>query len=136
MEMNITTFMLIVAFTITFIMGAIVNKTNFCTMGAVSDWVNMGDTNRLRSWMLAIIVALIGVTVIEASEYASVTSTLPPYRSEGFSWLRYIIGGIVFGIGMTLASGCGNKTLVRIGGGNLKSVVVLIIAGMFAFFYD
>ena len=134
MELDITTFMLIIAFTITFIMGAIVNKTNFCTMGAVSDWVNMGDTNRLRSWTLAILVALIGVTVLEASSYATVNSTLPPYRSAGFAWLRYIVGGIVFGIGMTLASGCGNKTLIRIGGGNLKSIVVLIIAGMFAFF--
>jgi len=134
MELDITTFMLIIAFVITFIMGAIVNKTNFCTMGAVSDWVNMGDTNRLRSWTLAILVALIGVTVLEASAYATVNSTLPPYRSTGFAWLRYIVGGVVFGIGMTLASGCGNKTLVRIGGGNLKSIVVLLIAGMFAFF--
>jgi len=134
MELDITTFMLIIAFVITFIMGAIVNKTNFCTMGAVSDWVNMGDTNRIRSWTLAILVALIGVTVLEASAYATVNSTLPPYRSTGFAWLRYIVGGVVFGIGMTLASGCGNKTLVRIGGGNLKSIVVLVIAGMFAFF--
>ena len=131
--MEITTYMLFIAFCITFIMGAIVNKTNFCTMGAVSDWVNMGDKNRLRSWMLAIAVALIGVLVLEATSLASVDSTLPPYRSEGFAWLRFIVGGLIFGIGMTLASGCGNKTLIRIGGGNLKSIVVLIIAGMFAY---
>ncbi len=134
MELDITVYMLAIAFAITFVMGAIVNKTNFCTMGAVSDWVNMGDTSRLRSWMLAIAIALIGVTIMEATGYASVDSTLPPYRSSGFAWLRYIVGGFIFGVGMTLASGCGNKTLVRIGGGNLKSVVVLIIAGMFAYF--
>ncbi len=45
-------------------------------------------------------------------------------------WPRYILGGIMFGVGMTLASGCGNRTLVRIGGGNIKSVLVLIIMGM------
>lgn len=134
MELVITTQMLLIAFAIAFVMGFIVNKTNFCTMGAVSDWVNMGDTNRLRSWMLAIAVALIGVTAFEALGYGTVNSTLPPYRSSGFGWLRYIVGGLIFGIGMTLASGCGNKTLVRIGGGNLKSIVVLIIAGMFAYF--
>jgi len=134
MELDITTYILAIAFAITFVMSAIVNKTNFCTMGAVSDWVNMGDTNRLRSWTLAILVALIGVTALEASAYATVDSTLPPYRSAGFAWLRYIVGGLIFGIGMTLASGCGNKTLVRIGGGNIKSIVVLIIAGMFAYF--
>ena len=34
------------------VMGVVANKTNFCTMGAVSDWVNMGDTGRLRAWLL------------------------------------------------------------------------------------
>ncbi len=132
--MEITTTMLLIAFGIAFVMGAVANKTNFCTMGAVSDWVNMGDTGRLRAWMLAVAVALIGVITFEAMGMGSVTSSLPPYRSEGFAWLRYIIGGAVFGIGMTLASGCGNKTLIRIGGGNLKSIIVLIVAGMFAYF--
>lgn len=132
--MEITTYMLIIAFVIAMIMGIVVNKTNFCTLGAVSDWVNMGDKNRLRSWMLAIAVALIGVTVLEALSVASMDSTLPPYRTAGFAWLRFIVGGLTFGVGMTLASGCGNKILIRVGGGNLKSVVVLIIAGMFAYF--
>ncbi len=103
-------------------------------MGAISDWVNMGDKSRLRSWMLAMAVAVIGVTLLESLSIVNMESTLPPYRAEGFSWLRFIIGGMTFGIGMTLASGCGNKTLIRIGGGNLKSIVVLIVAGMFAFF--
>ena len=132
--MEITTYMLLIAFGIAFVMGAVVNKTNFCTMGAVSDWVNMGDKNRLRSWMLAIAVALIGVLILEGTGSASVDSTLPPYRTEGLAWLRFIIGGLIFGIGMTLASGCGNKTLIRIGGGNAKSIIVLIVAGMFAYF--
>ncbi|MFV2057555.1 MAG: YeeE/YedE family protein, partial [Thiohalomonadales bacterium] len=57
----------------------------------------------------------------------------PPYRMATFDWFRYILGGTMFGIGMTLASGCANKTLVRIGGGNIKSVVVLIIASYFAY---
>lgn len=132
--MEITTYMLLIAFGIAFVMGAIVNKTNFCTMGAVSDWVNMGDKNRLRSWMLAMAVALAGVLILEGSGLASIESTLPPYRAEGFAWLRFIIGGLAFGIGMTLASGCGNKTLIRIGAGNFKSIVVLAVAGMFAYF--
>ena len=41
------------AFLLAFIFGAVGNKTHFCTMGAVSDWVNMGDTSRLRMWLLA-----------------------------------------------------------------------------------
>jgi len=50
-----------------------------------------------------------------------------------FVWPRYILGGLLFGVGMTLASGCGNKTLVRIGGGNLKSVVVFLVMGAGAY---
>ncbi|MDH5517444.1 MAG: YeeE/YedE family protein [Gammaproteobacteria bacterium] len=134
MELQITTQILIWAFALAFVLGAVANKTNFCTMGAVSDWVNMGDTNRMKAWLLAIAVALLGVTLIEGiMGYASIDPSLPPYRSEQFAWLRYIVGGVLFGIGMTFASGCGNKTLVRIGGGNIKSIFVLIVAGFFAY---
>ena len=52
------------------VMGAVANKTNFCTMGAVSDWVNMGDTGRLRAWLLAIAVAILGVCLLYTSDAA------------------------------------------------------------------
>ena len=134
MELEITTQILLWAFALAFVLGAVATKTNFCTMGAVSDWVNMNDTNRLKAWVLAIAVALIGVTVIEGMMgYASVDGSQPPYRTAQFAWLGYIVGGILFGIGMTFASGCGNKTLVRIGGGNIKSIFVLVVAGFFAY---
>ncbi|MGP1609927.1 MAG: YeeE/YedE family protein, partial [Burkholderiales bacterium] len=55
------------------------------------------------------------------------------YRTANFSWLRYLAGGAMFGIGMTLGSGCGNKTLVRAGAGNLKSLMVLVIAALMAY---
>ena len=125
---------LLAVFAIAFVMGAIVNKTNFCTMGAVSDWVNMGDTGRFRAWILAMATAILGVTLLEASDILSVEKTLPPYRSSNFAWLEYVFGGILFGIGMTLGSGCANKTLIRIGGGNLKSIVVFIFLAVSAYF--
>lgn len=103
-------------------------------MGAVSDWVNMGDTGRIRAWILAMAVALIGVIIIEASGTASVDSTLPPYRGSNFAWLEYILGGVMFGIGMTLGSGCGNKTLIRLGGGNIKSLILFVTISIFAYF--
>lgn len=134
MEVTIHHQVLGIVFITGMVMGATANKTNFCTMGAVSDWVNMGDLGRLRAWLLAIAVALLGVVVLEASGKAVIgNSTFPPYRTPNFGWLRYLLGGLMFGIGMTLASGCGNKTLVRIGGGNLKSIVVLAIASACAY---
>lgn len=138
MELTIHHQILLYAFILAVIMGALVNKTNFCTMGAVSDWVNMGDTGRFRSWLFAIAVAMGGLIILEYAGMVDLDSyelkdLRPPYRMANFEWLRYILGGVLFGIGMTLASGCANKTLVRVGGGNLKSVVVLVIASFFAY---
>jgi uncharacterized membrane protein YedE/YeeE len=112
------------------ILGFIANKTNFCTMGAVSDVVNMGHWGRLRAWLLAIAVAMIGTNAL--AYFGSVDLSKTIYTGSNFPWLAYIVGGLCFGVGMTLASGCGNKTLVRIGGGNLKSVVVFVFLGFAA----
>src|SRR5215470_15635057 len=115
-------------------MGAVMAKTQFCTMGAVSDWINIGDTGRMRAWVFAMAVALAGVLALEAAGTVDLyAETFPPYRSANFSWLRYILGGLMFGAGMTLASGCGARTLVRIGGGNLKSLVVAIVLAISAY---
>ena len=121
-------------FAIALILGAVVNKTNFCTMGAVSDWVNMGDLGRFRAWMLAATVALVGVIVLESMGLVNADAAFPPYRAPMLIWAENVLGGVMFGIGMTLASGCGNKTLIRIGGGNIKSIMVLLIIGVIAYF--
>jgi hypothetical protein len=121
-------------FAVALVMGAVVNKTNFCTMGAVSDWVNMGDTGRMRAWVFAIAVGVLGVAGLEAAGLVNVSGTFPPYRQTNLAWLENVLGGVLFGIGMTLASGCGNKTLIRLGGGNLKSVMVLLVIALIAYF--
>lgn len=113
------------------IFGAIANRTNFCTMGAVSDWVNMGALTRLKVWLLAMGIALIGTQTMHATGTIDVSGSI--YLSTNFTWLGYIIGGFLFGIGMTIGSGCGQKTLVRVGGGNLKSLVVLMVMAITAY---
>lgn len=129
MEFNVHYQVLATALGLGVIVGAVASKTNFCTLGAVSDWVNMGDSGRLRAWILAMSVAILGVALLDASGRVVLgTDTFPPYRTTNFAWLRHVLGGLMFGVGMTLASGCGNKTLIRIGGGNLKSLVVLVVA--------
>ena len=119
---------------ISLILGALANKTNFCTMGAVSDLVNMGDYGRFRAWLLAIAVSLLGVSVLEYAGMVNVTDAFPPYRSNQLIYIENILGGIMFGIGMTFASGCGNKTLVRIGGGNIKSLLVFAVIAVIAYY--
>jgi uncharacterized membrane protein YedE/YeeE len=138
MELDLYTQSLLWAFGLSLVFGGIANKANFCTMGAVSDWINMGDLNRMRSWMLAVVTAILGVGILEYTGSIDLSLTTsnetsnPPYRTANFIWLRHLLGGLMFGVGMTLASGCGNKTLVRLGEGNMKSLVVLIIMGICA----
>ncbi len=112
------------------ILGFIASKTNFCTMGAVSDVVNMGSWGRMRAWFLAIAVAIIGTNLLSYYGFLDLSKTI--YTGASFPILTFLVGGFIFGIGMTLASGCGNKTLLRIGGGNLKSLVVLVFMGFAA----
>jgi len=119
------------SFLVCMVLGAVVSKTNFCTMGAVSDWVNMGSKGRLRAWFLAIGIAIL---ITQVLQYRGLIDTAEAiYLTPNFSWLGYLLGGMLFGIGMTLASGCANRTLVRVGGGNLKSVVVMLIIGISAY---
>lgn len=136
-NMSIHFQILLTVFITAMVMGAVVNKTNFCTMGAVSDWVNMEDKGRLRAWILAMAVAMGGLVVLQASGLFAfpedASQTFPPYRTANLAWGRYILGGLIFGIGMTLGSGCGNKTLIRLGGGNIKSIVVLIAIAVVAY---
>ncbi len=119
------------AFALASVFGAIGAKTNFCTMGAVSDWVNMGETSRLRMWLLAIAVAILGANALHLAGAVDLSKSL--YQGPRFTWLSYVVGGFLFGVGMTLGSGCGAKTLIRIGGGNLKSVVVFMFLGVAAY---
>ena len=119
------------AFAVAFMFGAIGQKTHFCTMGAVSDIVNMGDWSRMRMWLLAIGVAILGAGALHASGQIDLGKSI--YRTPTFTWLSYLLGGACFGIGMVLASGCGSKTLIRIGGGNLKSLVVFLTLGLVAY---
>ncbi|MCC2097893.1 MAG: YeeE/YedE family protein [Hyphomicrobiales bacterium] len=125
---------LLAGFVTSVALGAVIAATNFCTMGAISDWVNMEDKTRLRAWALAIVVTLLGVAILEPFGLVRPDAAFPPYRAQQFAWLEYILGGLMFGAGMTFASGCGSKTLVRIGGGNIKSVFVAVIIAIVAYY--
>jgi len=118
-------------FLVGIVFGAVVNKTNFCTMGAISDWINIGSKDRLRAWFLAIGIAILASQIMQAQGLIDLSEVM--YLTPNFGWLGHIVGGLLFGIGMTLASGCGQRTLVRVGGGNLKSLVVLILLGLTAY---
>jgi uncharacterized protein len=111
--------------------GAIAQRTHFCTMGAVADIVHMGDWTRMRMWALAMGVAMLGFNAMVALGWVQAGHSV--YAGPRLLWLSNLLGGLVFGLGMVLASGCGSKTLVRIGGGSLKAVVVFCVLGVAAY---
>jgi uncharacterized protein len=115
-------------FALAFVFGLIANKTNFCTMGALSDIVNMGHWGRMRMWLLAIAVAIAGATALLYTGQVDLSKAT--VQRPTLTWLSLLIGGLTFGVGMTLSGGCANKNLVRVGGGSVRSIVVLVFLGI------
>jgi len=113
------------AFAMAAVFGAIAQRTHFCTMGAVADIVNIGDWTRMRMWLLAIAVAMVGFNLMVGLGWVQAGQSV--YAGPRWIWLSNALGGLMFGFGMVLASGCGSKTLVRIGGGSLKSLAVFAV---------
>jgi uncharacterized protein len=117
-------------FSLAFALGVLVRQTHFCTMGAVADIVNLGDWSRMRMWALAAGVAIAGFNALVAFGLVQASNTV--YGGPRWLFGSALAGGLLFGFGMVLASGCGSKTLVRAGGGSLKSLVVLLVMGLTA----
>ncbi|HET7526829.1 MAG TPA: YeeE/YedE family protein [Burkholderiaceae bacterium] len=127
----LTTQVLWAAFALALVFGAIAQRTHFCTMGALTDIVTMGDWSRMRMWALAAGVAVLGFNAMVALGWVQAADSI--YAGRRLIVLSNLLGGLMFGFGMVLASGCGSKTLVRVGGGNLKSLVVFVVFGVAAF---
>ena len=128
---NLQIQVLLAAFAVAVGFGFIAQRTQFCTMGAISDIVNMGVWTRMRMWGMAVGVAMVGFYLMGWMGWIDTANTI--YASGRVIWLSALIGGALFGFGMVLASGCGSKTLVRIGAGSLKSLVVFFVMGFSAY---
>ncbi|EME70032.1 transporter component [Paramagnetospirillum caucaseum] len=129
-EIPLTTIVGSATFAVGVVFGWAARASEFCTMGALSDMVLMGDRRRLRAWVLAMAVALLGSQALQAAGLVNLGKSI--YLGPSIPWAGAILGGLMFGYGMTLSGGCGAKTLVRLGGGNLKSLVVMLVVGLFA----
>ena len=128
---KLNTLVLWAAFAVALVFGFIAQRTHFCTMGAISDIVNMGDWTRMRMWGMAVGIAMIGFYGMAWLGWIDPAQSI--YTGTRVIWLSAVLGGALFGFGMVLASGCGSKTLVRIGAGSLKSLVVFFVMGIAAF---
>ncbi|MEQ1717490.1 MAG: YeeE/YedE thiosulfate transporter family protein, partial [Hyphomicrobium sp.] len=106
-------------------------RTNFCVMGALSDWRASGSLERLGAVALAAAVAIIGAQTLAVLSLADLTRSM--YLLPRLNWAGAILGGVLFGAGMVYAGGCASRNLIRAGGGDLRSVVVLVMVAVAAF---
>jgi uncharacterized protein len=114
-----------------FVFGAVVYRTNYCAMGSLSDIHNFNDYRRFRAWILAAAVALLGTQLLHGIGVVALERSM--YLATSFNWLGHIAGGFVFGIGMVFAGGCPSRNLARAGGGDLRSLLTLVVLGLVAY---
>ena len=120
------------AFVLSVVFGAVTQRSNYCAMGAISDIANFGDWTRARMAIASVGVAIIGVALLKVTGTVDVAKSL--YVAPKLLWLSHTAGGLFFGFGMTLAGGCGSKTLLRVGSGSLRALVTILVMAMFAWF--
>lgn len=113
------------------VFGLIVQRSNFCAMGAIADMRSFGDFKRFRAWLLACAVAMIGVAGLQAAGVAEFSTSL--YQAPRLAWGGHVVGGLLFGFGMVFAGGCVSRNLVRAGGGDLRAGLALIVTGIFGY---
>lgn len=104
----------------------------FCTLGAIEDALYSSDDRRLRMWAIAIGVAIIGTHL--AIGIGAFDASQSAYLDRVWTPMGTIIGGLMFGYGMALSGNCGYGALARLGGGDLRSFVIVLVMGLSAYF--
>ncbi len=130
-DLEVSTLMGIAGLIIGLGFGALTQRTNYCSMGAISDVVSFGDYRRARAWALAIAIAIIGAQGLHHFGLIDLGQSI--YLGSSLNLLGAVAGGLVFGFGMVIASGCPGRNLVRVGGGDLRALVVLIFIALFGY---
>lgn len=113
------------------VLGLAARIGRFCTLGAIEDVLYSSDDRRLRMWGLAIGVAIISTHVAISVGFMNPTETT--YLDRVWNPLATVIGGLVFGYGMALAGNCGYGALARLGGGDLRSLMIALVMGLSAY---
>ena len=112
-------------------LGLAARVGRFCTLGAIEDLLYSSDDRRMRMWGLAIGVAIIGSHLSMSLDYLDASDTA--YLDRVWNPLATIIGGLIFGYGMALSGNCGYGALARLGGGDLRSFVIVLVMGLSAY---
>lgn len=113
------------------VLGLAARLGRFCTLGAIEDYLYGDNDHRLRMWGVAIGVAM--VTTFALAGLGLVDLEAAPYLARGWNPAGHILGGLMFGVGMAMAGNCGFGALARLGGGDLRSFVIVLVMGISAY---
>jgi uncharacterized membrane protein YedE/YeeE len=110
--------------------GAVGLLSGFCLMSSMRGWLADGDGRLVRTYALAIAVAIAASQFLAGNGMVDLGKTI--YLQPSFSVPVLFIGGLLFGYGMVLSNGCGSRALVLLGRGNLRSFVVVVVLAIAA----
>ncbi|HIC96918.1 MAG TPA: hypothetical protein EYP11_00775, partial [Aquificaceae bacterium] len=137
------------------LLGIINQRTRFCFVRAFREPFMTGEGDMTRAAALALIVAAVFGLVVKFSpltaildvpdvqDILSIEMTAPPSMKAMMVAPSFpigsLLGGFLFGIGMTLAGGCSVGSFWRAGEGSLKNVTAILFyalgGSVFAFIY-
>lgn len=130
-EIAITTVMGLLGLAGGCVLGAMARHMAFCTFGAIEDVLLGQDFKRLRSWALAIATAIILVQLMRVYDIARIQESF--YLTGDFGWPGAVLGGLMFGYGMSMVGTCGYGAIVRAAGGDMRALIAVIIIGCSAY---
>jgi hypothetical protein len=113
------------------VLGLSARLGEFCTLGALESALYGDDQRRLRLWGIVLGVAIFGTYLGGSLGFIDIGGSF--YHQIAWDPAASIFGGLLFGYGMAMAGNCGFGALVRFGGGDLRSLVVVVVMGVFAF---
>lgn len=131
MEFEPHILMALCGFALGTVAGLAARGADFCTYRAIEDWWVLGNYRRLRTWALAIAVAMILVQAMFATGAARIDESF--YLAPSLGWGGAIIGGLLFGWGMSMVGTCGFGILVRLGSGDMRAVLMFLVMGLSAY---
>ncbi|WP_226580525.1 YeeE/YedE family protein [Acuticoccus sediminis] len=111
-------------------LGYVARRQRFCTLSALERYWYARDSHPLRTWVLAATVALAATQTLVHTGLIDVSKSM--YLEPSFSLPTAALGGLMFGLGMALVGTCGFGAVLRLGGGSLRSLVVLVVIGITA----
>lgn len=95
--------------------GIILQRCRFCFVRAFRDPFMTGEATIAKAITISIIIGTLGLTVLKWNGLRPESLYVVPAF-----WWGSLVGGLIFGIGMVIAGGCGSGTLWRVAEGQFK----------------